>query len=254
MSLLILNGVESFYGRIKVLHGISVEVNEGEIAAIVGSNGAGKSTLLNTIAGVKLCDYGTIEMKGERIDNRDPDEVVKMGISLVPEGRRVFADLTLKENLRMGAFTRKDNNEINNSLEWVYTLFPRLKERESSLAKHLSGGEQQMLSIGRGLMSKPKLLMLDEPSLGLSPLLMKVVFSTIKSINEAGTSILLVEQNVKGAFKIANSAYIMLLGHIDKSGTPEELARDEDIRTSYMGEGKYVDRKELWRGRASSRR
>lgn len=254
MSLLVLSGVESFYGRIKVLHGISLEVSEGHIVTIVGSNGAGKSTLLKTIAGVKLCDYGTIEMNGKRIDNQDADWIVKMGISLVPEGRRTFGNLTVKENLRMGAFTRKNKEEINNSLNSIFELFPRLKERESFLAKHLSGGEQQMLAIGRGLMSKPKLLMLDEPSLGLSPLLVKGVFNTIKEINKAGTSILLVEQNVKEAFGIANYAYVLLLGTMNKAGTPAQLYQDEDIMASYMGEGKYTDRKELWRGRASTRR
>lgn len=254
MGVLVLEGVESFYQRIKVLHGISFEVNKDDIVAIIGSNGAGKSTLLNTIAGIKLCDYGTITFQGRRIDNLDPDQITKLGLSLVPERRRVFGDLTTMENLKMGAFLRKDRNEVKESLEFVFHLFPHLEKRESSDGKHLSGGEQQMLAIGRGLMNKPSLIMFDEPSLGLSPLLVKEIFRVMREINKAGITILLVEQNVRGALKISNYAYVLLLGNIDKAGTPEELSQDEDIRISYMGEGKYADRKQLWRGKASTKR
>ena len=254
MFILSIEALESYYGRIKVLHGITIEVGKGEIAAIVGSNGAGKSTLLNTIAGIKLCDYGEVTFQGRRIDDMDANKIADLGLSLVPEGRRVFGELTTIENLKMGAFSSKDRKQINKSLESVFQMFPTLKRRSNSDAKHLSGGEQQMLAIGRALMSKPELIMFDEPSLGLSPLLVKEIFRVIRKINEEGSTVMLVEQNAREALKIATYGYIMLLGNIDKTGTPQELLRDEDIRTSYLGEGKYVDRKELWRGRASTKR
>ena len=254
MTLLSLESVESYYGRIQVLFGISMFVEKGDIITIVGSNGGGKSTLLNVIAGIKQCDYGTIKFEDKRIDNLDPNRIVEIGISLVPEGRRIFGDLTVLENLKMGAFTRRDASEKKSSLEWVYDLFPRLKARESFLGKHISGGEQQMLAIGRALMSKPRLLMLDEPSLGLSPLLVKELFRIIAAINQELTTVLLVEQNVRNALKVANYAYVLLLGNVDKKGTPEEFFADQDIRDSYMGEGRYVDRKQIWRGMASTRK
>ena len=254
MSILEIEGLESFYGRIKALHGITFQVNESDVVTIIGSNGAGKSTLLNTIAGIKMCDYGTISFCGHRTDNLDADRITKLGLSLVPEGRRVFGDLTVMENLKMGAFLRKDRKETEKLYDYVFNLFPILKTRASSHAKYLSGGEQQMLSIGRALMNKPRLIMFDEPSLGLSPLLVKEIFRVIKEINKIGTSVLMVEQNVMEALKIANYAYVLLLGNLDKAGTPEELLEDEEIRTSYLGEGKYVDRKELWKGKASTRK
>ena len=247
-------GVETYYGRLKVLHGISFEVEAGTLVSIIGANGAGKSTLLNTISAVTPADYGEIYFEGKRINDLDPDEIVKMGISQVPQGRRVFPDLTLIENLKMGAFTQKDRAKRDQSLEWILRIFPVLRGRIRHKAKHLSGGEQQMLAIGRALMASPKLLLLDEPSMGLSPILVKEIFQVIKTINNQGNTVLLVEQNARQALKIAHYAYVLMLGNIDMHGPPEKLLKDEEVRESYLGEGKYTDRKKLWEGKATVRR
>lgn len=247
-------GLETFYGKLKILHGISFEVERGSIVSIIGANGAGKSTLLNTISAITPADYGRIFFENERIDHLDPDQIVKRGISQVPQGRRVFPDLTVRENLMMGAFTRNARSDREKNYEWILNSFPILKARLNQKGKHLSGGEQQMLAIGRALMAGPRLLLLDEPSMGLSPLVAMEIFKVIKQINAKGTSVLLVEQNARQALKIAEYAYVLMLGNIDMHGTPEDLLKDEEIRESYLGEGKYTDRKKLWEGKATIRR
>jgi len=254
MILLKLVGVETFYGKLKVLHGISFEVEKGTIVSIIGANGAGKSTLLNTISAITPADYGEIFFENQRIDHLDPDQIVKRGISQVPQGRRVFPELTVRENLMMGAFTRKARPDKEQNFEWILNIFPILKARLNQKGKHLSGGEQQMLAIGRALMAGPRLLLLDEPSMGLAPLVTREIFEVIKQINAKGTSVLLVEQNARQALKIAEYAYVLMLGNIDMHGLPETLLRDEEIRESYLGEGKYTNRKKLWEGKASIRR
>ena len=247
-------GVETFYGKLKVLHGISFEVEKGTIVSIIGANGAGKSTLLNTISAITPADYGDIFFENQRIDHLDPDQIVKRGISQVPQGRRVFPELTVRENLMMGAFTRKARPDKEQNFEWILNIFPILKARLNQKGKHLSGGEQQMLAIGRALMAGPRLLLLDEPSMGLAPLVTREIFEVIKQINAKGTSVLLVEQNARQALKIAEYAYVLMLGNIDMHGLSETLLRDEEIREAYLGEGKYTDRKKLWEGKASIRR
>jgi branched-chain amino acid transport system ATP-binding protein len=247
-------GVETFYGKLKVLHGISFEVPPGDIVAMIGANGAGKSTLLNTISAITPADYGEIFFENYRIDQLDPDQIVKRGISQVPQGRRVFPELTVTENLVMGAFTRKSQSAKDQSYEWVLMIFPVLKARLGHKAKHLSGGEQQMLAIGRALMANPKLLLLDEPSMGLAPLVTKEIFQIIRQINTAGTTILLVEQNARQALNIANYAYVLMLGSIDMHGFAKDLLKNEEVQESYLGEGKYTDRKKLWEGKATIRR
>lgn len=247
-------GIETFYGKLKILHGISFEVNHGDIVAMIGANGAGKSTLLNTISAITAADYGEIYFENKRIDNLNPDQVVKRGISQVPQGRRVFAELTVKENLVMGAFTRKRQPEKDQSYEWVLTVFPVFNAKLGQKAKHLSGGEQQMLAIGRALMANPKLLLLDEPSMGLAPLVAREIFQIIHQINTKGTTIFLVEQNARQALKIANYAYVLMLGNIDLHGFARDLLDDEEVRQSYLGEGKYTDRKKMWEGKATIRR
>jgi len=244
-----LEGVETYYGRVKVLHGISFEVPEGSIVAILGSNGAGKSTILKVIAGLIVCDYGYIEFMGKRIQNMDPSKIVKMGISLVPEGRHTFDDLTVEENLKAGAVSCRERNRIKRNIENVYDLFPRLRELRKQKAKYLSGGERQMVAIGRALMAEPKLLLLDEPSLGLSPKLVKEMFNKIKMINSQGVTVLMVEQNVVLALGIAQVGYVIQNGRIERYGTSAQLLADEEVRSAYLGEGKYIDRRELWEGR-----
>lgn len=244
--MLSLKGVETYYGKIKVLHGISFDIKKGDIVSILGSNGAGKTTALRTISGINFCDNGEITFEEQRIENLAPDKIVKLGISHLPEGRRVFSELTVEENLRMGAYICKDREQIKKSMEWVYSVFPILRALRKQKAKYMSGGEQQMLSFGRALMIRPKLLLLDEPSLGLSPLLVKEIFKIIGYTNSEGVTILLVEQSVNQALKISNYAYVLMRGMIDIHGTPEELLLDGDIRESYLGEGKYGDRKRLW--------
>jgi branched-chain amino acid transport system ATP-binding protein len=252
--LLNLVGVETFYGKLKVLNGISFDVEKGNIVAIIGANGAGKTTLMHTISAITPADYGEIYFENERIDDLNPDQIVKRGISQVPQGRQVFSDLTVIENLKMGAFTRRIPAEIHKNLEWIFQIFQALKPRLKQKAKHLSGGEQQMLAIGRALMANPKLLLLDEPSMGLSPILAREIFHVIKKINDEGNTLLLVEQNARQALTIADYAYVLMLGNIDMHGTPEKLLKDEEIRESYLGEGKYTDRRKLWEGKATVRR
>lgn len=221
------------YGSINALNGINISVNRGEIVAILGANGAGKTTSLRTISGLLSAKAGAIYFKGEDITKVPAHKIVSMGISHCLEGRRVFKTLTVEENLFLGAFTEK-NMDVER-LKWIYELFPRLEERKKQLAGTLSGGEQQMLAIGRALMSKPDLLLLDEPSLGLAPLLVKAIFKTIKEISQAGVTVLLVEQNAKAALKLANRGYVLEVGEIVFSGTSKELLESEKIQEAYLG-------------------
>ena len=241
------NNIETWYDLIRALHGISFEVKEGDIVALLGSNGAGKSTTLKTIMRLlydlkeEQPEKGTIEFLGERIDRKDTDRIVRMGISYVPEGREVFPELSVLENIMMGAYTRSDKNGIREDVERVMTHFPILNARKDQDAGHLSGGEQQMLAIGRALMSRPKLLMLDEPSLGLSPLLTQEIFNIIRDINEKdGVTILLVEQNVNMALRYANFAFLMENGRIVRADKPEILREDEDVKEFYLGIAKEM--------------
>ena len=224
-----------YYGAIHALHGISFHVNEGEIVTLIGANGAGKSTTLRTVSGLLRPRSGKSHFKGEDITLTPAEQIVRLGISHVPEGRKIFAPLTVRENLEMGAYTRTDRAEIQQSMERVFTSFPRLKERISQLGGTLSGGEQQMLATGRGLMSKPSLLLLDEPSMGLSPILVEEIFRIIKEINSQGTSILLVEQNAQMALSIANRAYVLETGRIVLEGSAKEVADNPQVRASYLG-------------------
>lgn len=233
--MLSVKGLHTFYGKIHALKGIDLEINEGEIVMLVGSNGAGKSTLLNTITGLVHGSQGSIEFQGKNIFNMAPHKIVGMGISMSPEGREIFPALSVQENLRLGAYIRKDTAGIDSAYQRVYDLFPRLKERVNQSAGTLSGGEQQMLAIGRALMSDPQLLLLDEPSLGLAPNLVLLIFDLIKSINQQGTSILLIEQNANMALSIAHRAYVMETGTITLSGDAQQLKNDDKVRKAYLG-------------------
>lgn len=226
------------YGGIKALQGIDLEVPEGKIVTLIGANGAGKSSLLRTISGLVKAESGSIKVNQKEIAGLPIHKICKEGIALSPEGRRVFSDLSVKENLKIGAYLRKDTKGIEKDLEWVYSLFPRLQERSWQYAGTLSGGEQQMLAVGRALMSRPKLLMLDEPSLGLAPLIVQQIFSIIQDINKAGVTILLIEQNANMALKIADLAYVIETGHIVLKGTGEELLQNETVREAYLGKKK----------------
>lgn len=228
-------GFNVFYGAIQALHDCSFKVNEGEIVTLIGANGAGKTTTLHSISGLIPCQSGKIEFLGQALKGVSPDRIVKYGIAQAPEGRRIFANLTVKENLEMGAYIRKDKQGIKNDLEMVFEHFPRLKERKTQIAGTLSGGEQQMLAIGRTLMSRPKLMLMDEPSMGLAPLLVKGIFSIIKNINQSGITILLVEQNANMALSIANRAYVLETGKIVLEGAAMELAASEAVRKAYLG-------------------
>ena len=223
------------YGVIEAIKGISFEVNDGEIVTLIGANGAGKTTTMHTVSGLLKPYSGTIEFDGVDISRIAAHKIVEMGVAQCPERRRIFASQSVEDNLLLGAYTRKDKEEIEKDLRNVYELFPRLEERKKQLGGTLSGGEQQMLAMGRALMSKPKIMLLDEPSMGLSPLLVKEIFSIIKEINENGTSILLVEQNAKMALSIAQRAYVIETGRIVMSGTGEQLLNSEDIRKAYLG-------------------
>ena len=227
--------LEVSYGAIKALRGISFEVNEGEIITLIGSNGAGKTTTLHSISNIIKKAGGTVFFEDEDISSMSPDAIVRRGLIQVPEGRRIFANLSVRDNLEMGAFTRKDKAGIKEDFEVVYEMFPRLKERVRQVAGTLSGGEQQMLVMGRALMSKPKLLLLDEPSMGLAPILVDEIFSIIQRINKAGTTVLLVEQNAYKALSIADRAYILETGLVTKSGNADELARDNAVKAAYLG-------------------
>lgn len=224
------------YGGIEALKGISLDVNEGKIVTLIGANGAGKSTTLRSIVGLVKPRGGSIIYNNKNILNLKTQNIVKEGIVLVPEGRRVFSNLTVLENLKIGAFARSDEKNIKEDMEWIYSLFPRLKERTWQLSGTLSGGEQQMLAIGRALMSRPKLLMMDEPSLGLAPLIVKELFEIIKEINKQGVTILLIEQNANAALHIADFGYVMETGRITMMGTGTELLKDENVKKAYLGD------------------
>ena len=235
MSLLSLHDIHSFYGHIHALKGISVEVNEGEIVTLIGSNGAGKSTTLRTISGLLHPKQGRILLNGKDISHMKPHAIVLAGLGHVPEGRGIFPKLTVKENLEMGAFTVENPDEIDRRMEYGFELFPRLKERISQYGGTLSGGEQQMLAIARGLMMNPRLLMLDEPSMGLSPLLVELIFDIIKALNEKGTTILLVEQNALMALSIAHRGYVIQNGEIVVHDTAASLKQNEMVQKAYLG-------------------
>lgn len=230
-----IDNIDVYYGAIHALKGISLTVNKGEIVTLIGANGAGKSTALRTISSLLKPKNGKISFEGQEITGVKAHEIVKLGISQVPEGRRIFTEMTVMENLDMGAFTRKDKDGIKEDLAQVFKRFPRLEERRDQLAGTLSGGEQQMLAMGRALMSRPNLLLLDEPSMGLAPLLIKEIFHIIEDINKTGTTVLLVEQNANMALSIANRAYVLETGRITLAGDAKKLAASEDVRKAYLG-------------------
>ena len=234
LPLLKVNDIHVYYGAIHAIKGISLEVNEGEIVTLIGANGAGKSTTLNTIAGLLKPRQGTIELNGIPIQGIGASKMVFKGLALCPEGRRIFQHMTVKENLEMGAYSRPAT-EIEASLEEMFQRFPRLKEHEKQIAGTLSGGEQQMLAMGRALMSKPRLMMLDEPSMGLAPILVEQIFDILREMNQAGTTILLVEQNAQMALSVANRAYVMETGRITMEGDANELMHDDNVRKAYLG-------------------
>ncbi|MCH3968697.1 MAG: ABC transporter ATP-binding protein [Atopobiaceae bacterium] len=234
VSMLKVDDINVYYGSIHAVKGISFEVNEGEIVTLIGANGAGKSTTLNTVAGLLRPKRGTIEFEGESLTGIPAHKIVSKGIALCPEGRRVFLQMSVRENLDMGAFTR-DDAEAKETLEVVFDKFPRLKERENQSAGTLSGGEQQMLAMGRALMSKPRLLMLDEPSMGLAPILVQEIFDIIETLHDTGTTVLLVEQNAQMALSIADRAYVLETGAVSMEGSAAELAADDRVRKAYLG-------------------
>ncbi|MBQ9007496.1 MAG: ABC transporter ATP-binding protein [Atopobiaceae bacterium] len=234
MSMLEVHDLHVYYGSIHAVKGVSFNVEAGEIVTLIGANGAGKSTTLNTVSGIMRPRTGTIEFEGESLVGVPAHKMVSRGIALCPEGRRVFGNLTVRENLDMGAFTRPDD-EARETRREVYERFPRLKERRNQLAATLSGGERQMLAMGRALMSKPKLIMLDEPSMGLAPILVQEIFDIIKALNEDGTTVLLVEQNASKALSIADRGYVLEVGSVSKTGTGADLLHDDDVRKAYLG-------------------
>lgn len=233
-----ITNLEVAYGGIQALRGISLEVPDGKIVTLIGANGAGKSTTLRAISGLVKAQSGSIEYDGQELIGKPSNKILEAGIAQIPEGRRVFPNLTVLENLKIGAYLRNDKAEIEKDIKWVYELFPRLQERHWQLAGTLSGGEQQMLAVGRGLMSRPKMMMLDEPSLGLAPLVVQDIFSIIKEINRQGVTILLVEQNANMALKTADIAYVLETGVITKTGSGIELLNDESIREAYLGKAR----------------
>lgn len=230
-----LNNLDVFYGAIHALRNVSLSIKEGEIVTLIGANGAGKSTTLKAISGIEKPKNGTIRFQDKEITNIKPEDIVKLGISHVPEGRRIFSAMTVMENLEMGAYIRKDKAEVKKDFEKIFELFPRLLDRKEQLAGTLSGGEQQMLAIGRALMSRPKLLILDEPSMGLAPIIVKEIFDIIKDINASGTTVLLVEQNANMALQAAHRAYIIKNGEIELEGRAEDLLKDEKVKNAYLG-------------------
>ncbi len=232
-TILSIQDLQVKYGGIEAVKGISFDVEEGSIVTLIGANGAGKSSTLRTIAGLVKPAGGSITFRGDGITGFDPTTIVKKGITLVPEGRRIFPDLTVVENLKMGAYLR--NDDISGDLQWVYELFPRLKERSWQAGGTLSGGEQQMLAVGRALMSRPKMIMMDEPSLGLAPIIVKGIFEIIREINNQGVTVLLIEQNANMALKTADFAYVLETGRITMSGSGQELLTNEDVRKAYLG-------------------
>jgi branched-chain amino acid transport system ATP-binding protein len=235
LALLELDSVEASYGRIRALKGISLAADKGQIVALIGSNGAGKTTTLRTISGLMHPAAGRIVFDGKDITNEAPDKIVQLGICQSPEGRRLFTRMTVMDNLRMGAYTRSNGSEIKKDMDRVFELFPRLKERRNQIAGTLSGGEQQMCAMGRALMAKPKLLMLDEPSLGLSPILVETIFDIVKEINGQGIPVLLVEQNANKALEIAHRGFVLETGSIVQSGTGKELLESDEVKKAYLG-------------------
>jgi branched-chain amino acid transport system ATP-binding protein len=230
-----INQIEVFYGDVQVLWGVSFKVEEKELAALVGANGAGKSTTLNTISSVIHPKGGTIEFKGQQIDGLAASQVVDLGITQVPEGRRLFPEMSVQENLELGSYKAEAKPRRKETMEWVFSIFPRLKERRKQMAGTLSGGEQQMVAVGRGMMSRPKLLMLDEPSLGLAPLMVREVFNVVTRVNSEGVTVLLVEQNVKHTLSIATRAYVLENGRISMEGKGPDLLNNEHVRKAYLG-------------------
>lgn len=228
--------LEVYYGMIQAIKGVSFEVNEGEVIALIGANGAGKTTILHTITGLLDAKKGSVSFDGHDITKTPAHKIVSMGMAHVPEGRRVFANLSVLQNLRMGAYTRKDKNEIEETLKMVYKRFPRLEERQNQLAGTLSGGEQQMLAMGRALMSHPRIILMDEPSMGLSPIFVNEIFDIIKEVSASGTTVLLVEQNAKKALSISNRAYVLETGKIVLTGKADELLNNDSIKKAYLGE------------------
>ena len=235
MALLDVETIHTYYGNIHALKGISLHVEEAEIVSLIGGNGAGKSTTLKTISGVLHPRQGTISLGGEDISHYKPHQIVSKGVVQVPEGRRMFNRMSVTENLEMGAFSKNDKTRITENMERVFALFPRLKERRKQLSGTLSGGEQQMLATGRALMSDPKILLMDEPSMGLAPVLVDSIFETIVELNKAGTTILLVEQNARMALQVANRGYVLQTGEIVLSGTAEQLRSDQSVQKAYLG-------------------
>lgn len=236
MAMLEVKDLEVYYGVIQAIKGISFHVDKGEIIALIGANGAGKTTTLHTVTGLISPKNGHVLFEGKDITKVPAHKIVSMGMAHVPEGRRVFAELSVYENLRMGAYTRKDKNEIEESLKNVYKRFPRLEERKNQMAGTLSGGEQQMLAMGRALMSKPRIILMDEPSMGLSPILVNEIFDIIRAVSESGTTVLLVEQNAKKALSIADRAYVLETGKIVLEGNAKDLLEDDSIKKAYLGE------------------
>ncbi len=236
MAMLEVKDIQVFYGMIQAIKGVSFEVNKGEVIALIGANGAGKTTILQTVTGLLKPKAGKIIFEGKDITKTPGYKIVGMGMAHVPEGRRVFANLSVLDNLRMGAYTRKDKNEIEESLKMVYEHFPRLEERKAQPAGTLSGGEQQMLAMGRALMSKPSILLMDEPSMGLSPIFVNEIFDIIEKVSKEGTTVLLVEQNAKKALEIADRAYVLETGNIVLSGAAKDLINDDSIKKAYLGE------------------
>ena len=236
MAMLEVKDLEVYYGMIQAIKGISFEVNEGEIIALIGANGAGKTTTLHTVTGLLPAKHGSVVFEGKDITKIPGHKIVSMGMAHVPEGRRIFAQLSVLQNLRMGAYTRKDKNEIEDTLKMVYKRFPRLEERQNQMAGTLSGGEQQMLAMGRALMSHPKIILMDEPSMGLSPIFVNEIFDIIKEVSASGTTVLLVEQNAKKALSIADRAYVLETGSITLEGKADDLLHDESVQKAYLGE------------------
>lgn len=235
MALLEVSGIDVFYGRVQAVRSASLEVDKGEVVALIGSNGAGKTTTLRTISGLLHPHRGTVRFNGEDITRTEPQRIVNLGICQSPEGRRLFTRMSVLDNLRMGAYTRRGGSEIKADMDRVFELFPRLKERLHQIAGTLSGGEQQMVAMGRALMAKPKLLMLDEPSLGLSPILVETIFSIVREINAQGTPVLLVEQNAHKALEVAHRGYVLETGSIVQTGTGKDLLESEDVQKAYLG-------------------
>ena len=236
MAMLEVKDLEVYYGVIQAIKGVSFQVNQGEVIALIGANGAGKTTILHTVTGLLSPKRGSVVFEGKEITKVPAHKIVSMGMAHVPEGRRVFAELSVYENLKMGAYTRKDKKEIEESLANVYKRFPRLEERKNQMAGTLSGGEQQMLAMGRALMSKPKIILMDEPSMGLSPIMVNEIFDIIRAVSESGTTVLLVEQNAKKALSIADCAYVLETGNIVLEGKAEDLLENDSIKKAYLGE------------------